>query len=133
MTDGEENRQLKFIEILLIVGGIIGGLGYKNEDSSIRFILAVFLISSLVYYFEVSNPRYAQFFAFLTSAFFSVLVTYPLISLSRTSLLGSDMDKLLGYLLGISLFIVIFLNLQEKSEQIKPSTIIYSIIGVVLT
>jgi len=53
MTDGEDNKQIKFIEILLIVGGIIGGLGYKNEDSSVRLLLALFLISSLMYYFEI--------------------------------------------------------------------------------
>lgn len=133
MTEGEENKKLRFIEILLIVGGIIGGLGYNTEDSSIRFILAIFLISSLMYYFEISNPRNPQFFAFLTSAFFSVLVTYPLISFSRTSLWGPDIDKILDYILSGALFIVIFLNLQEKSEYKKPSTIIYSIIGIILT
>ncbi len=55
MADCEDEKQLKFIDILLVIGGIIGGLGYKNEESSIRALLALFLISSLMCYYVISD------------------------------------------------------------------------------
>lgn len=134
MTDCEDNKKIKFIEILLIVGGIIGGLGYKNEDSSVRFLLALFLISALMYYFEISNQRINNLFAFFTSVLFSVLITYPVISGSTTSFLGHSFDKILDHILAYGLFSSIFLNLLEKSEQKKSKTNLYLIflIGYVI-
>ncbi len=127
MTDDEDERQLKFIEILLIVGGIIGSLGDKSENSSIRFILAVFLISSLMYYYAVSNPhlRYKKIFkkvsANLTSIFFAILIVYPLIfsTPDLISFWGSSYPVFNVVITSIEAFflsILIFINLQEKSE-----------------
>lgn len=48
------DRKLKFIEILLIVGGILGGLRIEKDDS-MNAVLGVFLVGSLLYYFTVSD------------------------------------------------------------------------------
>jgi len=135
MTDGEDNKQIKFIEILLIVGGIIGGLGYKNEDSSVRLLLALFLISSLMYYFEISNKRNNKIFAFFTSILFSVLITYPVLLGSTTSFLGHVIDIILDHFLAYGLFIIIFLNLRERSEQEESKMNLYLILllGIITT
>jgi len=127
MTDVEDNIKIKFIEILLIVGGIIGGLGYKSEDSSVRLLLALFLISALMYYFEISNQKINNLFAFFTSVLFSVLITYPILSGSAISFLGHSIDIILGHFLAYGLFIIIFLNLRDKSEQEKSKTNLYFI------
>lgn len=107
-----DNKQLKFIEILLIVGGIIGGL---SENPSNKVILAFFLISSLIYYFAVSkrnNEFWANkmLFAYLVSGFFSVLITYPI--LSGPPVWGNTGTMGISLIIMISLFILIFLNLK---------------------
>lgn len=121
MTKGEDKKQLKFIEILLLVGSIIGGLGYRSEDPSVRIILVLFLISSLMYYFEVSNQKNDKIFAFFTSILFSGLITYPLIPITPASVSFwgprfSSFNNILNYIMAISLFYVIYNNLQEKSK-----------------
>lgn len=131
MTEIEGNKQLKFIEILLIVGGIIGGLGYGSENSSVRLILALFLISSLTYYLYV--PDQNMIISLLTSGLFSVLITYPIISLSKPSILGHDIDIIISYILAIVLFIMILKNLQVKSEQkISTNVMIVSVIILII-
>jgi hypothetical protein len=127
MADGEDKKQLKFIEILLVVGGIIGGVGYKNEDSSIRVLLALFLISSLMYYYVISDPDQSyrkinrRVFADFTSVFFSVLIIYPMMLTTPAliSFWGSNYPKfnaIINFIGAIILSILIFINLQEKSE-----------------
>lgn len=132
MTDDDDKKQLKFIEILLIVGGIIGGLGYKSEDSSIRFLLALFLMSSLTYYFVVSTPNelfggkvfriiFRNGFADMTSIFFAVLIVNPLMFSTPAiiSFWGSGYLKfnMTTNLIGAACFAeLIFINLQEKSK-----------------
>ncbi len=136
MTDSEDNKQIKFIEILLIVGGIIGGLGFKNDDSSIRFILALFLISSLLYYYTVSDQfKFKVVYANLTSILFSVLITYPLILGKPIFFMGTDIHKYAAYIIASGLFYLIFINLQEKSGQVESGKISKTIliIGFILT
>ena len=48
-------EKLKIIEILLIIGGIIGGIRASGTDST---IFGLFLCSSLFYYFLVSHFEY---------------------------------------------------------------------------
>ena len=126
MADHEDKKQLKFIEILLVVGGIIGSLGIKSEDSSIRLILTLFLICSLMYYYMVSNQLYKKklyrkVFANLTSILFAVLITSPLISSTPEliSFWGSSypiFNIITNCIMAVCLSILIFLNLQDKSE-----------------
>jgi hypothetical protein len=142
MVDSEDNKQMKFIEILLVVGGIIGGLGYKSGDSSVRFMLTLFLMSSLMYYHEVSNQRPGkQLYAMLTSSLFSGLITYPLMSNTPAlSLWGPSYPKfnaITNYIMAIFLFYIIFKNLQKNSGEsgkiIKSQNLIFIILGVFLT
>ncbi|MBI4344972.1 MAG: hypothetical protein HY555_05270 [Euryarchaeota archaeon] len=57
ITDPEvREKKLKLIEILLIVGGIIGGLRIK-EDDPMNTVFGLFLLMSIVYYLMVSNPK----------------------------------------------------------------------------
>ncbi len=69
-----ESKQ--FIEILLIVGGIIGAL---SDNPLNKVILALFLIFSLLYYL-LSDSRSKKVAAIFTSFFFSVLITNPILS-----------------------------------------------------
>ncbi|MGB8218349.1 MAG: hypothetical protein WCE94_13705 [Candidatus Methanoperedens sp.] len=50
-------QKLKFIEILLVVGGIIGGLRFQNENDPMNILLGLFITGSLLYYFTISNPK----------------------------------------------------------------------------
>ena len=47
-------QKLRFIEILLIVGGIISSLGLKN-GIYVNEVFGSFLIGSLLYFFTLSN------------------------------------------------------------------------------
>jgi len=143
MADSEDKKQLKFIEILMVVGGIIGGLGFKSGESSIRFMLTLFLMSSLMYYHEVSNQQYGkQLYAMLTSSLFSGLITYPLMSSTPAlSLWGPSypkFDVITNYIMAIFLFCIIFKNLEKKSGQesgkiINSQNLIFIILGAFLT
>jgi hypothetical protein len=134
MTDSRDKKQLKFIEILLVVGGIIGGLGYKSENSLVRTILALFLISSLLYYSAVYNQEKGRIPAFFTSVLFPVLITYPLISGTPPISFWGGGRKILGYIIAAGLFYVIFGILQEKSGLVKLKYRMYIIgIGIFLT
>jgi uncharacterized membrane protein YfcA len=122
MNDTKDNKRLKLIEILLIVGGIIGGFGFQNENPLIKkVIFPVFLISSLMYYLQVSNKEHArgELYSLVTSILFSGLITYPMLSGVPTSLWGQQNDRILSYFLGIGLSVVVFMNLKLKSDQEK--------------
>lgn len=133
MTDSRDEKQLKFIEILLIIGGIIGGLGFKSENSLIRITLALFLISSLLYYSRVYNQKEGGIFAFYISVLFPVLITYPLILGTSPFWGGPYFRKILGYIIAAGLFYVIFGILQEKSGQVKSRIYIIGILFTVLS
>ena len=49
--DELRERKLKFIEIILLVGGIIGGVRLQNKNNLMNIIFVLFLISSVLYYF----------------------------------------------------------------------------------
>ena len=115
MNDTKDNKQLELINILLIVGGIIGGFGFQNENPLIKTVIfPVFLISSLMYYFQVSNKEHARgdLYALVTSILFSGLITYPMLSGVPNSLWGQQLSRILNYFLGIGLSVVVFMNLK---------------------
>ncbi len=51
IREKKREQKLRFIEILLIIGGIIGSLGLQGESQ----MFGAFLIGSLLYFFTVSN------------------------------------------------------------------------------
>lgn len=135
MNDSKDKKQLKFIEILLIVGGIIGGLGFKGEDSKIKVIFAFFLITSLMYYSTISNKHNSNIFAFLTSILFSALITYPIISGTPLPYWNSypSAYKVLNAFFATSIFIVIYRNLEEKMARPIYGSILIYISGIIIT
>ena len=120
--DTKDNKQLKLINVLLIVGGIIGGFGFQNENPLIKkLIFPVFLISSLMYYFQLSNKEHTpgDLYSLVTSILFSG--TYPMLSGNPNSVWGQQNDRILSYFLGIGLSVVVFmnlnLNLTKKNQE----------------
>lgn len=93
-------QKLKFIEILLVVGGIIGGLRLQNENDPMNMIFGLFLTGSLLYYFMLSNTKINSrevrgyiligfFIAIsITSFGFSAIAILPFIIKGITSLIG---------------------------------------------
>jgi len=81
------------------------------------------------------NKRNTKIFAFFTSILFSVLITYPVLLGSTTSFLGHDIDIILDHFLAYGLFIIIFLNLRERSEQEESKMNLYLILllGIITT
>ncbi len=59
--------KLKLIEVLLTIGGIIGAIRIKPEDHWMVATLGVFLMFSLLYFFEISTPRYSKVAIFLSA------------------------------------------------------------------
>jgi uncharacterized membrane protein YfcA len=53
-------QKLKFIEILLIVGGLIGSSLIKGESFEMNTVFGSFLIGALLYYFVVSKRKNSQ-------------------------------------------------------------------------
>jgi hypothetical protein len=89
-------RKLKFIEILLIVGGIIGGIRLKQGDP-LNQTFGAFLIVSILYYSLVSNlkedtvSKNKVFFnilffslAFIIARYFSLIAILPLATSGTT-------------------------------------------------
>ena len=89
ITDSKiKDRKLRFIEILLIVGGLIAGLRLKADDPMV-LVFGFFLVMSMIYYFGVSslpenttseNQKSAlKFTATLVALTFSAIATLPFI------------------------------------------------------
>ncbi len=133
MSNGDYDGKIKVIEMLLIIGSIIGSLGLKGDESKIKVVMGLFLISSLMYYFDVSNRRNGNYYALLTSIFFPVLITVPILSGPSVLFLGRDIHVISSYILAIGLFWGVLNNLQEKSSQSKARTILIFIIGIAVT
>ncbi len=112
-------RKLKFIEILLVVGGIIGGLRLQNEDDPMNMIFGLFLIGSLLYYFMLSNTKINSKAAsssiligfimaiIFTSFGFSAIAILPFIIKGITSLFGG-LIMIIWFLLSILIFISLY-------------------------
>lgn len=82
-------KKMRLIEILLIIGGIIGGFSLQQNNSLVKGIFIVFLISSLLYYTNISDlpltgwrwiNKCAIFFvALVVSLTLPALIIYPII------------------------------------------------------
>jgi hypothetical protein len=81
IDDKVKNQKLKFIEILLIVGGVVSRLGLTNGHS-VNEVFGIFLVGSLIYFFAISNipavePVGRYKWAIIVSIFLSILMVAP--------------------------------------------------------
>lgn len=112
-------QKLKFIEILLVVGGIIGGLRLQNENDPMNITFGLFLMGSLVYYFMLSNTKInsravsrSVLIGFImaisfTSFGFSAIAILPFIIKGIISLIGG-LIMIIWLLLSVLIFISLY-------------------------
>lgn len=109
-----KEEKLRFIEVLLTVGGIIGAIRIKPEDHWMNAILGVFLVGSLLYFFQISTPRYSKVAIFLSallsSFFFPFIAVSPLISWNPETYYES-ISNLSIPVISATLFLFILINL----------------------
>ena len=79
-------RKVKLIEILLIVGGIVGGIRIDNQNTILNLVFGSFILCTMFYYIIVSNKLDSKiiYFAmygamFIIAICFSVIAILPLI------------------------------------------------------
>lgn len=114
----KREEKLKLLEVLLIIGGIVGGTKY-NESMS--YSLGLFIIFSLVYFLILTDKRfhdmnwiklYAAVVVMGIASSFSVIVT-GLFTVAKITSLGMFLATLIGLsglatLLAILLIIVLY-------------------------
>jgi len=125
--DEFRERKLKFIEILLIVGGIVGGIQLKNGNDQMNVLFGLFLVSSILYYFLVSNKMVSNKWpsqiaiywsmAFISSCF-SGLAISPFI-LEKISILYAIMIFFLFIALMVLVFLALYIGKKEEIEESK--------------
>ncbi len=122
-------QKLKFIEILLLVGGIIGGLRLQNIDDPMNLIFGLFITGSLLYYFAISNTKinsmvvssFTSLSIWIGTAFtsfgFSAIAILPFISKGIFGLFPSLITSVLYgaslIILWLLLSILIFISLYR--------------------
>jgi hypothetical protein len=113
MFDKKEPKIIKkksrLIEILLIVGGIIGSFALQQNNLIVKMLFVGFLISSIFYYTQISElpsmrfkraNKFAIFIAALgVSLMLPAVIIYPVI-------LDSDIDKIIKYIFYLEYFIL---------------------------
>ncbi len=119
--DELRERKLKFIEILLIVGGIVGGIQLKNGNDQMNVLFGLFLVSSILYYFlvshkMVSNKWHSQIAIkcsmALISSCFSGLAISPFI-LESISIFYAIVIFLLFIVLIVLVFLALYIGRKE--------------------
>lgn len=125
--DELRERKLKFIEILLIVGGIVGGIQLKNGNDLINFLFGLFLVSSILYYIIVSNKMDSNKWHFqiaikwsmaFISSCFSGLAISPFI-LESISIFYGIVIFLLFIVLTVLVFLALYIGRKEEIEESK--------------
>lgn len=116
--------KLKLIEILLIIGGIIGGIELTNEIYWMSTFFVLFLTSAIFYYILVSNKIMGKYsailFAFVVAISFSIIVIIPFFR---------NIDNVITYTFAppllLILLVVIFAALYQdfsEDKNMKAST-----------
>ncbi len=117
------DQQKRFIEVLLIIGGIIGGMQLKDTASLnpkwsgiIYLAWGTFLVGSLQYYIVVSNLQKSDFF-FLTffSSIFAVAFGFTIIILLPFINAKIPEEGMIG--MGLFTFIFVIIALYEGREK----------------
>ena len=118
-------NQKKFIEVLLIIGGIIGGIQIKetalmNPDWSIIIYSAwgCFLIGSLLYYHAVSFSQ-KDFFFFLEVILSIFLVSFGFTIIVLLPFINTKISNEIILIIGLLIFILINLALYQGREEKK--------------
>ncbi len=123
------DKQIRFIEILLIIGGIIGGTQIKDTADSNPEISGLiytswgsFLIGSLVYYITVANlqPKGDLFFAYFFISIFSAAFGFAIIALLPYMNMEFPQEGLIGF--GLFIFILVSLALYGGREKDNRKT-----------
>ena len=127
-NDEVRKLKLKFIEILLIIGGIIGGIELKSEINWMSIFFVPFFVFATYYYILVSNKiveKYSVIFIALGVAIcFSITVMLPFYQIID----NVDTPKFILFIfwiLVVLLLVAIFLALYKdfsKDQNMKTST-----------
>jgi hypothetical protein len=116
-------RKLKFIEIVLIVGGIIGSIQLKNENYGMNIVFGLFLIGSILYYFSVSNKidsKSIQISVIITAPSFSAIAIMQFFHKGMPLFYGVSIFLLfiaLAFLIGSSLY----LGRRKEIEKLRET------------
>ncbi len=114
----KREEKLKLLEVLLIIGGIVGGTKYTE---SMSYSLGLFIIFSLIYFLILTDKRfhdmkwievYAAVIVMGIASSFSVIVT-GLFTVAKINSIGMFLATLIGLsglatLLAILLIIVLY-------------------------
>jgi len=123
MCDTTEQRireqKIKFIEIFLIVGGLIGSSLIRDGDPMMNGVFGAFLIGSLLYYLEVSNAKKNSIFDYLSiitstviiSFSFSSIAILPFKSLDSAAIELAIYQNTINIILWLLLMVFIAMNL----------------------
>ena len=126
-NDKERENQKRFIEILLIIGGLIGGSQIKESVSMnpdlnniIYGAWGSFLIGSLYYYVTISKlqPIHPFFFAMFYISIFSVSFGFTVLGLlpfMNAQTIPTSNGMLYG--MGVVIFSIISLGLYGGREK----------------
>ena len=127
--DELRERKLKFIEILLIVGGIVGGIQLKSGNNQMNVLFGLFLVSSIFYYFLVSNKMISNKWpsqiaikwsmAFISSCFSGFIILQFI--LERISIFYAIVMFLLFVVLTVLVFLALYIGRMEEIEEIEES------------
>jgi uncharacterized membrane protein YfcA len=125
--DELRERKLKFIEILLIVGGIVGGIQLKNGNDLMNFLFGLFLVSSILYYIIVSNKMVSNKWPSQIGIKWSM--AFISISFSGFTISSFILEKMwncytivivsLFALLAVLVFLALYIGRKEEIEESK--------------
>lgn len=79
-NDDMREDKLRFIEILLIVGGLIGSIRLQNASDNMNILFGTFLIGSVLYYFMINDrqgPKSVTMAILLVAPTFSAIAILP--------------------------------------------------------
>ena len=124
-NDEMRNRKLKFIEILLIVGGIIGAIrsgGIKPDVDLINAIFSLFILISIIYYGLVShkiiNPIMCISLGSIIAVSFAIIAVWPFTQLIIEEFaLGAYILSIAVIALLTAVFIFLFLWIDEDKAE----------------
>lgn len=129
INDDEVRKiRLKLIEILLIIGGIIGGIELKSEINWMSIFFVPFFTFAIYYYILVSNKIMEKYSAILfalgVAICFSIIVMIPFYRIID-NVNTPAFVRLLFWILVVLLLVAIFAALYKdfsKDQNMKATT-----------
>lgn len=124
-NDEVRKIRLKLIEILLIIGGIIGGIELKSEINVMNFFFVLFLVFAIYYYIIVSNkivkPIELIFLALVVAIFFSIIIMIPFYRNIDNMIIAALVPPLL-LILSVVIFAALYQDFSEDQNVKKSIT-----------